>query len=354
MRATPHLSAAESSPSWLQRNRGRLFGLMRPAHLIPHQTAELLQKCFDLLRGQVLAAEKSSSVAVLEMAERLARANERCNTLQGEVDQVARHAAQLSQDARHQAALQGQAMQTLASHHAHFLASSEAHSRLVHQLLVQVRDLTPLAELIGNIARQTNLLAINAAIEAARAGTAGAGFKVVADEVRHLSSQTATAAQQITRGIQALAQQQSVVDRSSAGHSFDPDDLQIISQALDELAEKPGTVSRSMQEVSDSLELTMAAVREDLVEVLGSMQFQDINRQLLEQVGRALTTLGHEFAPQDQDCIDVPEAKSLKDMMDGWRQSYVMAEQHAHHCAASADGAAMAPTEAEGQKIELF
>lgn len=350
-------SGSEHRSASLLHRLGRLWGRggSDAAHAIPRRTATLLQQCFGVLRGQVLAAESSSSDAVLQMADRLSRVNERCNQLQGEVDQVAQHAAQLSHDANHQAALQGQAMQTLTSHHAHYLASSQAHARLVDQLLTQVRELTPLAELISGIARQTNLLAINAAIEAARAGPAGAGFKVVADEVRHLSSQTAQAAEQIGRGIRDLARQQTEVARSTTGSAFDPDDLIIISKALDELAEKPGTVSRSMQKVSDSLEQTMAAVRHDLVEVLGNMQFQDVNRQLLEQVGRALMSLGDEFAPEDNDWIVVPPAQTLESMMMSWRQDYVMDAQRVQHDVQAAPGAAApAEPEAAGQRIELF
>ena len=67
-----------------------------------------------------------------------------------------------------------------------------------------VKELQPLVDVIATVARQTNFLAINAAIEAARAGPAGRGFAVVATEIRQLSTRTSEVAVDIASKISAI------------------------------------------------------------------------------------------------------------------------------------------------------
>lgn len=119
-------------------------------------------------------------------------------------------------------------------------------------LVKRTHEIDGITSAISNIASQTNLLALNAAIEAARAGEQGRGFAVVADEVRHLAQRTALATQDITRMISSIQ-----VDTGSVVEGMTAVTPQVaIGVALAEQA------AEALREINQGVSVTLVQVRE--------------------------------------------------------------------------------------------
>jgi methyl-accepting chemotaxis protein len=228
----------------------------------------------------------------------------------------------------------------------------------IQNLSAGVCALTPLIKVITSIAQQTNLLALNAEIEAARAGSAGRGFSVVANEVRKLAAHSTEAASEISRCINSTCKkvQRELADAEVSLKQHEANNS--MSHLVEDLSSMQKQFSRNgelLLEVISEVETNYAESVNRLSEAMGHIQFQDVMRQRMGHVQDALVNL-REHLQELSDLPDNPEwdgqlDRTFKTILDSHLNQYRMASQTQTHLAVSG-GAAVAAS--NGPAIELF
>ena len=252
----------------------------------------------------------------------------------------------------------------------HLVAYVVRRDEAVIDLVAEVRGLSDHLGIIQKISRATTTLALNAKIEASRAGEHGAGFQVVADEVRELSRQSDTAAKDIGQRIEQLARR---LAAAMADHANDdasapsgrPDGSGAGSKA--ELTRRLEEVAQQQRALVERLDLFTGRVdgaARELVDasgtvhglttsMLGQLQFQDVTRQVVEHVVQTLDQLRDQFGAVAEVLGGRREADALVGLeaaVDGIRDGYVTSRQRSTHDEVVGVGAA----DEAAPAIELF
>ena len=256
------------------------------------EVAHAVSSASTQLSAQIEQADKGA----VQTAQRLAEAATAMNEMNATVQEVAKNAGAASSASAETKAK--------AEHGANIVGSSLESIQLVHRLSMELKDdmaqlnghaqdITQIMTVISDIADQTNLLALNAAIEAARAGEAGRGFAVVADEVRKLAEKTMASTTDVGRVIRSIQEStsKSLVSMDNAVEQVNTatESASLSGQALSEIVVTADVTADQANAIATASEQQSAAseeINQTIIEV------NEMSRQTAEGMAEAAKAVG--------------------------------------------------------------
>jgi methyl-accepting chemotaxis protein len=193
----------------------------------------------------------------------------------------------------------------------------------IRDLAKATSDMSSMAQDVGQIAAQTNLLAINAAIEAARVGVQGRGFAVVADEVRKLSQRSAETGKHMTERVNHIANVTKVAlntaDRSAV------QDKRILEISGDVVRDVLSHV-QTLGDTAEQMRHHGNIIRSDIENLMVALQFQDRISQILQVVKDDMDKLSQLADNLHQSTVPTPDT-----WLAGLKDTYTMEEELRRH-----------------------
>ena len=232
-----------------EAERAKAEGMLQAARQL-EGIVEQVTSASEELSSQIEESARGSEIQ-RERTSESATAMEEMNASVLEVAQNASQAAESAMDAKRNAENGGRIVADVVSS---IDSVSKASSKMVsglNELGTQAEGISQVITVITDIADQTNLLALNAAIEAARAGEAGRGFAVVADEVRKLAEKTMQATHEVEQAVHAI----------QAETKRNIDEMNNAANMVAKSTEYAGQAGESLETIVENVDSTADQVR---------------------------------------------------------------------------------------------
>jgi len=220
------------------------------------------------------------------------------NEMTATVQEVARNATEAASAATtaDTDSIKGKEVVDVTIHSIDNLASGiDKAATVINKLEAESNNIGTVLDVIKNIAEQTNLLALNAAIEAARAGEQGRGFAVVADEVRTLASRTQSSTQEIEKMIEQLQVQASdavaVMNDSQTRASESVEQARNAGTSLDAISTAVSTINDMNMQIATATEEQSAVTEEINNNIVNISQIAENSTEGAKQITDATNEL---------------------------------------------------------------
>lgn len=295
-----------SEPVTLTRNDelGRLADAARNLHRFLAETGQLMEQNAQRLEdtGHLIKTGADTVSTQSDQAhQRIDQIATAMNEMSATAQDVAQHAASVAsqvQETSTQTSEADRQINTAMESMTRLTDQIRSSSETVNKLASDGRKVSDVMKVIREIADQTNLLALNAAIEAARAGEAGRGFAVVADEVRNLAAKTQDATVEIDRIIETIATgSQDATEYMHASEIVSAESSEAVEAVRLTLAE----INNRMSNVNDATAQVATAAEEQ------TSVTEDINRNVTEVSGISETM----SQAADNNLATVPELERM-------------------------------------------
>jgi len=238
-------------------------------------------------QGETVSSFGAGTAEIAAATKEISATGAELTTTMGEVDRAAKESASLAGGGR-------DALVEMRESMGHLAASSGQISQRLSAINEKARDITGVVTTITKVADQTNLLSVNAAIEAEKAGEYGRGFLVVAREIRRLADQTASATLDIEGTVRQMQEAVSAgvmeMDKFAEQVRHSVADVEAVGGRLDRIIGQVQLLTQRFEQVNDGMK----------AQALGAQQINEAMGSLSGNVKQTARSLGEFTSAAEQ------------------------------------------------------